>query len=200
LALATLGILAGIIAVLCSPAYLVPVLRGSIRPHPVSWGIWATLGIIGFVSTTVEGGGPATIVLGVTAALQVVVFVLAVTRSGVSVRLAELWPLVPAVIGMIAWLTARDPLAAVIGVIVSDACGLWPTLVKTWRDPNSEPATQWLIGGCAYLLGLLSAVDHGLGAVLYLAYLTLGDLSVAVVAVARRAQGVRALVVRGSHV
>lgn len=179
-----LGVIAGLLLLVLTPAYLRHVLSGSVRPHPVSWGIWATLGILGAAATASAGGGPAVIVLAVTALLEVIVF-LAALQGHHEVSPRALWPLAPAVIGTAVWLTAASPLAGALGVVVADSCGLWPTLKKTWADPNSEPPLLWAGGACAFALGCFSVPQPSFASLLYPIYLACGNSLIAVVAWSR---------------
>jgi hypothetical protein len=116
---------AGAFILLCStPAYLHRSLRGPTRPHPLSWGIWAALGILGAAASAVAGAGASVIVLCTTAALDVLIFVVALRRRDRALARNELWPIVPAALGVGVWAASRDPLAATIGVVLADTCAL----------------------------------------------------------------------------
>lgn len=166
--------------------YLRQCWRGTARPHPLSWGIWAVLGIIGTAATVAAGAGPAALVVAASAAPQVATFVVALRRSTLRVTVRELWPLVPAIAGCVVWMVAREPLAAALGVVVADACGLWPTLVKTWRDPDSEPALLWLGGAVCFAVGSIAVEEADLAALIYPVFLALGNTAVAIAAWGRR--------------
>lgn len=180
------GIAGALILLALSPVYLRQCLRGTTRPHPVSWGIWATLAVLGAAATAAAGGGGAVIVLGAIAAIEVAVFVAAVWRAGALVSLRELWPLIPAAIGAALWIVSQNPLAGAIGVVVADICGLWPTLAKTWQEPRSEPPLLWAIGTGAFLLGCFSVSTLSVASLLYPVYLTVSNSLIAGVAWTRR--------------
>lgn len=184
--MAWLGIASALILIATTPAYLQHSLSGPTRPHPLSWGIWAGLGILGAVSTTVAGGGASVIVLYTAAVLTVVVFVVACRQHATGIARSELWPVFPAAIGSIVWIVSRDPLAATIGVVVADSSGGWPTLRKTWIEPRSEPPVLWAVDAFAFLLGCLSVSSFTLATMLYPIYLTFACSLIALVAWLRR--------------
>jgi hypothetical protein len=184
-----LGVIAALALLALTPAYLAHVLRGSARPHPVSWGIWAILGVLGTASTAAAGAGPTVIVLAVTAGVEVFVFVAALHSAPVSVSARELWPLAPALIGALVWIGVHDPLAGALGVVTADLGGVWPTLKKTWIDPRSEPPLLWAGGAVAFLLGCLGVRTVALASLLYPAYLAASNTLIAGVAWYRRDRG-----------
>jgi hypothetical protein len=188
-----LGVIAGVLLLGLTPAYLLQTLRSHARPDPVSWGIWATLGTLGALSNADAGGGAAVIVLTVTAGTQVLIFLVALRGGRLATGAAALWPLALAAIGAVVWLTSGSPLAAATGVVLADACGLWPTIVKTWREPFTEPPLLWAGGAVAFGLGCLSVPTAEPATLLYPVYLMLGNLATAAVAGGRRFRATPAL-------
>lgn len=177
-----LGLAAALALLALGWPYLRQCWTGAAQPHPLSWGIWAVLGVIGTAATVAAGAGPTALVVAASAGLQLATFVVALRRSPLQVTARELWPLVPAVAGCVVWIAARQPLAAALGVVVADACGLWPTLTKTWRDPSSEPALLWLGGAIAFAVGCVAVEDADLASLIYPVFLALGNTAVAVLA------------------
>lgn len=181
-----LGLAAALALLALGWPYLRQCWKGTARPHPLSWGIWAALGIIGTAATVAAGAGPTALVVAASAALQLATFFVALRRSPLRVTARESWPLVPAVAGCVVWIAASEPLAAAFGVVVADACGLWPTLRKTWRDPDSEPALLWLGGAICFAVGCLAVEDADVAALLYPVFLALGNTAVAFAAWGQR--------------
>lgn len=180
------AILGALLMVAATPAYLHHTVHGPTRPHPLSWGIWTTLGILGTTATAVAGGGPAVLVLGVTAALDLLIFIVAIRQHRGQMSRYELWPIVPALFGVAVWAISSNPLAGALGVILADTCGAWPTLKKTWAEPRSEPPLLWAMSSVAFLLSVISVPEVTLATVAYPAYLTFATALVALVAWARR--------------
>lgn len=169
------------------PWYLRAIFAGGAEPHPLSWGIWAAISVAGMLSTTAGGGaGPMAIVLAVASLVQCVIFAMALVRAPLALTARDLWPAVPAAIGVVAWLIARAPLLATVGVVVADLCGLGPTLTKTWWSPYSEPPVIWAVGTVALLLGCLSVTRPSVATLLYPVSVMAGSAAVAAVAQLRR--------------
>lgn len=184
--MAWLGIAAALILLATTPAYLQHSLSGPTRPHPLSWGVWSVLGILGAVSATVAGAGVAAVPLFTADALTVLIFVVAWRQREGEISRSELWPAVPAAVGAIVWIASQDPLAAAIGVVLADSSGGWPTLRKTWLEPRSEPPVLWAIDAFAFLLASLSVSSVTPATMLYPVYLTLACALIAIVAWLRR--------------
>ena len=176
------GAIGALILVALFPFYVHRCLRGPTRPHPVSWGIWALLAIVGAASNGAAGGGEAVIVLYLMVAMDICIFVVALRNDSRSTTLAETWPLLPAAVGAAVWIGAQTPLAAAVGVVVADSCAFVPTVVKTWRDPTSEPPLLWLMDSIAFALACCGVSTVGVASLLYPVYLTVSTLLLAVIA------------------
>jgi hypothetical protein len=183
------GVMGALIILALSPVYLRRVLRGPTRPHPVSWGIWWVLAAIGAASDGAGGGGSAVIVLYAMVAIDGAIFIAALRVAEGRTSLWELWPLLPAAVGVAVWLGSQDPLAAAIGVVSADTCAFWPTLSKTWRAPGSEPALTWAVAGGAFALACASVPAITWSSLLYPVYLTVSSLLIAGIAWGRRERG-----------
>ncbi len=188
-----LGAVGALILLAISPVYLRRSLRGPTRPHPVSWGIWSALAVVGAIANHAAGGGGAVDVIFVMAAIDVAIFAAALRVADAKTSAREAWPVIPAAIGVAVWLGAQDPLAATIGVVTADACAYWPTLTKTWREPRSEPSLLWAIAGVAFVFACASVSTVDPASLLYPVYLTVSSLLIAAVSWTRRGRVVALL-------
>jgi hypothetical protein len=126
------------------------------------------------------------IVLYLMVAMDICIFVVALRGGGPSIRLVDTWPLLPAAVGAAVWIGAQTPLAGALGVVAADSFAFVPTVIKTWRDPNSEPPLLWLIDSAAFALACCGVSTVGVASLLYPVYLTVSTLLLAVIAWGRR--------------
>lgn len=180
-----LGITSALLLLILAPLYIRQCFQGTVRPHPVSWAVWATIGTIGAITTGLAGAGPASLVLIVAAALEVTTFIVSLRGWEDKFSIVELLPLGPAAVGIVIWLTSSSLLAASVGVVVADICGLYPTLAKVWEHPRSEPALLWLAGAVAFALGCAAVRTADATTLLYPCYLATSNVIVAVIAIGR---------------
>jgi hypothetical protein len=195
--------------------------RKADRPVVASWAEWAALMGIGAAATAETGKVPAAVYGGFCALGCLIVVPLALrvpaadrdrpvrvaarfTPGGEGARLDLL--LLPAVLaGLMLLCTPLFPAGrvyvhtetpAVIVTVATDALAFLPVVGHAWQQPGHEP---WMVyglfaGGAAASLAAAFAQGQGgtLTAVAYPLYLTVAELSVAVLIVARRAAVSRA--------
>jgi YVTN family beta-propeller protein len=132
--------------------YVIATVRGQARPNRVSWGLWSVTSWLAFLGQLDEGVGlPALLTLTV-AAIPTLIF-LASFVGGAYWQFSRL-DVVCALLAigtLIAWkLTASGIVAIVLSIAVDALAGI-PTVVKAFREPESESHV-------AYTAGMFSAV------------------------------------------
>ena len=71
------------------------------------------------------------------------------------------------------WLFAHQPLVALFLVMAADSIFTIPTVVKTYRDPSSEPALLWFIYVVGASIGISASASFDVYNLLYPVYLAL---------------------------
>jgi hypothetical protein len=84
------------------------------------------------------------------------------------------------------WAVTNNALLAIVLTMVADMIALVPTVVKTWKDPQSETYYWWLMGVVAPVFGILSEGNFSLQEVLFPVYLLLANLAVVLLVVVPR--------------
>ena len=95
--------------------------------------------------------------------------------------------LVVAAVGVCVSLLARQPIIAIVGVIVADVSGALLTVRKTFLHPGSETTISWLLIGVGSLCGVLSVQRLNAALLLYPVYLCIVNWSVPLAQIAGRA-------------
>ncbi|HUP26757.1 MAG TPA: hypothetical protein VM124_03890 [Candidatus Limnocylindrales bacterium] len=70
------------------------------------------------------------------------------------------------------WRTTHNSLVGLHLTIVADQIAIWPTLVKTWRDPTSETPLFFIAGSVAPLFAIAAEKNLSYGIVLFPLYIT----------------------------
>lgn len=183
---AVLAAISGILAIVAGPSYLVGIIKGTVRPQRMTWFIFGALGAVAFVAQLEAGASWSLVFSGLDLLGSLCVFGLSLWRgTGGSTKLDWL-ALAIAAVGMLISIIARQPVVAILGVILADISGMWLTLVKVWRDPDSEIALTWLLFATAGVFGVLTIRHWTWGIVLYPAYLAAVNYSVPLLQVIRR--------------
>ena len=172
----------GLIVAAVGVAYIRGIVRGEIRPHPFTWGLWSLLGAIGFAAGLAGGGGVGLAPVGVLMVENLIIFALAMRERSPEEERVHPVLIVIAVVGLVGWLLSGSPALAAVGAVTADFMAAIPTIKKTWRDPSSEPAWLWGVEAVAMALGLAALAHFTLASVLFPAYLVATNCAVAVLA------------------
>ena len=141
--------------------YVVDTIRGRNQPNRVTWLLWAVAPLLAFAVEINDGVGKRALLPFMVGFGPFVVFVASfVNRNSV-------WKLGPldytcgalSVGGTVGWIVTRQGLVALAAAVVADALAGVPTLVKSWRHPESESASIY-IGSFANAVITLLTVKH----------------------------------------
>lgn len=152
----TLGIIAGVIAIGGYIPYIYSILAGHTRPNRATWFIWTIVGGLLAFSYIAEGDQnsiwlPLGYFFGplITAILSL--------RYGYAewTRLDTIC-IAAALISIIPWVFADSATTTLLINLLIDSTGAIPTLVKTYREPETEDFSAWVIFFIANTLQLFA--------------------------------------------
>lgn len=182
-----LGTLGAVLTLVAHLPYLIDVVRGRTHPHVFSWAIWGMIGGIGLVAQLSKGAdfGAWATAGDIVASLSVVVLCIWFgTRDITKIDVASF---ALGITGIVLWVLTQDPLWAVIFVIIADACGFFPTFRKSFASPFEETAVTFGLVSVGYALGFAALGVYSLTTALYPLYLMLGNGSLCLYILIRRA-------------
>lgn len=147
--------LSALLTVVAVVPYIWDMLRGTTRPNIVSWGLWLLVQSIFAVGQFAEGAS-LSIVLPI---VEVFTVGLVVILGLVGYGYKKYGPLdilcLLLALGAIAlWQITNDPMVALWMSVAADLVAAVPTLVKAYKDPESETIST-------YFLVVLSAIAAG---------------------------------------
>ncbi|OZC53679.1 hypothetical protein CH267_15860 [Rhodococcus sp. 06-621-2] len=169
--------------------YALLTLRGVVRPNRVSWFLWAAAPAIAFGAQTGHGVGlPAVTTLAVGLGPFLVFCASFANPSSSYWRLTrfDLACGVTGVAALLLWLALDDPVLAVVTAVTADAIGAIPTVVKAWRQPDTERRFVYLFGTANGTLALLALSEFAVTTVAFPLYLLLLGLTMCAVVTLRR--------------
>ena len=138
-----LGGISVLLALLAYGLYIRSIVAGSTKPHPFTWFLFVVLDSTVFFAQITSGGGAGAWITGVSAALNVVVFLLAFTRGEQRITRFDWLCLGFGLAGIVLWWLTSQPLAGVVLASLADAIAKIPTIRKSLLRPEEESITIW---------------------------------------------------------
>ena len=149
-----LGILAVLVGVANTVPYIRDTLRGVTRPHRGTWLIWSVLATVVCLSQRADGATWSLLMPAAQTVLTSLIFFLAIRRGVGGVSAGDRAVMAIAGAGVIGWMVADEPIVATACVIAADAIAAAMMVPKTYRDPDSETLSTFVL---ASLGGALAA-------------------------------------------
>lgn len=137
--------------------YIKNILHGNTRPNLVSWFLWMLPPFIGVFFQLKAGAGFS--VLPVFMAgfgpLLVVIFSLFNKKSYWKIEKSDVFCGVFSFLALILYVITKNLEISILFAIISDALAGIPTIIKSWKFPETETAAPYLTGIFNNILGLL---------------------------------------------
>ena len=165
-----LGYTAGILALSGYIPYIYSILKGKTRPDRATWFIWSLVGGLLAFSYIAEGNShtiwlPLGYFFG-----PLITAVLSIRYGYAKWSRLDTACVTFALISIIPWILSKDATYTLIINVLIDIAGAIPTLVKTFKEPETEDLTAWSIFFGANTLQLV-AITHWNIAAIYPIYL-----------------------------
>jgi hypothetical protein len=172
--------------------YVRKTLQGRVRPHVITWSLWALVPYIAFVAQLSEGVVlPAfvTLVTGVNPTCTLLAAVHGRTAHW-STSAFDLCCAVSAAGGVLLWATFADARYAIVFAILADALAAAPTFAKAYSRPQTESALPYACLAASSLITLASLASWTFASCSYAVYLAVlgGSLALTVFVRHRRVQ------------
>lgn len=149
------------------------ILNGEARPHRTTCLVLLLITALSTSSLVAEHNTVA-VWLAATSTLQsIVIFMLSIKYGMGGWEKLDMVCLLIALAGIVAWQTTQNPLLGLYFSILADFTGMIPSIVKTYRFPETEIATYFSIDSVAGILSLLASVTLTLADIAYPIYIFL---------------------------
>lgn len=155
-------VLFGIAMQACGQAtYIADTIRGRTRPNRATWFLWGLIPLVAFSAQLDDGVGMQSL-LTLTASLGPMAIFAAsfINRNAVwQLRTLDIVCGALSIVGLVLWWITRTGEVAIIFAIVADSLAAIPTILKAYRNPETEhPYVYWLAATSAAIT--LLTVDH----------------------------------------
>jgi len=152
-----LGAIAGILQVSSIVPYIRGMLYGTTRPNKITMILWLLLGLIQLFAQ-IDSGASWSVFLTIALTFNAfIITILAFSGYGYTKH----GPLdyvcfFLALVAIIVWQSTGEPNFAIAFAIIASILAATPTIVKTYRFPETENVTAWAIVAAAAFLGIFS--------------------------------------------
>ena len=152
-----IGYITVIIQLIGISFYLRDMFRGKTKPNLVTWFIWALAPLVGAWLEWKAGAGLSILPVFMAGFNPVLVIILALIIKNGYWKITKLDIVcgLLALLSFVLWLTTKNLSLSVLFAILSDALAAIPTLLKSWKFPETETYTAYLGGIIANIIGLL---------------------------------------------
>ncbi|MDD5055384.1 MAG: hypothetical protein PHZ00_03900 [Candidatus Peribacteraceae bacterium] len=128
--------------------YIRGTLQAKTKPNRVSWLIWSLGSMIASAAALAQGVTWAVIPVFVSGAIPLMIFAASFVNPKSYWKLG-IWDYACGAISALAlilWVLTKNPNAAIIFAIVGDVFAWIPTFAKSWKQPETESASQHFSG------------------------------------------------------
>ena len=174
--------LAGVIS------YIKATFKGSTRPNKASWLLWSVASLIATLAALADGVRWSVLPVFMSGFGPLLIFL----ASFVSKK--SYWKLerfdflcgLCSVLALVLWGITKEPVIAIIFAIASDAFAAVPTLVKSWKYPETETVDVYAAGLFCSLTSFTAAKMWSFAEVAFPVYLVIVNLSLIISVLKKR--------------
>ncbi len=185
---ATAGGLAVVIALVSYIPYIRDILKGTTKPHPVSWFVFALLMGITFSAQLITGAGPGAWVMGISAIAIFGIAIFAIVHGDVEVVWFDWACLAAALSGIVLWFATNDPLTAVVIVTITDVIATGPMFRKAYLKPYEETLSLFVLSTAKFVVGFFAFSSFNLTNALFPSAIIVSNVALISLLVYRRKQ------------
>lgn len=156
-ALRLLGLFSALLSICAFLPYICDTLAGRTRPQRASWLIWSVLGSIALGSQIHEGATASLWFAAIQVGGTIAIFGLSMFRGqGAFCSPRDVFVLLAAAAGLILWTLTDSAVYALTITISISLLGGSVTVLKAYREPNSETQSTWFLSCIASWFAILS--------------------------------------------
>jgi hypothetical protein len=133
---------------LAGAAYIRSMLRGGAKPNKVSWLMWSVAPFIATAASISSGVGWAALPVFMSGFMPFLIFAASFFAKNAYWKLVGFDYFCGAIsaASVVLWYVTGDANVAIVFSVISDAAAAIPTILKAWKQPESESALPYTIG------------------------------------------------------
>jgi hypothetical protein len=177
-----------VLAALRYGTYFYTIYQGKTKPHAFTWLLWGTVTGVGTFAQFELQAGPAAWALGFVSVSCLLISAIAFFIGERNYTKSDWFALIGCFMAIPVWKATQNPALALCVIIVIDGLTYWPTIRKSFHDPQSEPPISAALAGLRYFLMLFAVAEPTWQTLMYPFFLMAADWGFALYIVIRRAQ------------
>lgn len=156
-----LVIVGAVLNLIGSSSYVIATLKGQTRPNRVSWFIWAFAALLAFAAEISKGVGIQSLMTFMVGFGPLLVFIASFINKKAYWQITRLdWYCGGLALTALAlWAITKEANLAIAFAILADGLAAVPTLIKSYRHPQTEHYGIYLMGAISAGLTLLTIKD-----------------------------------------
>lgn len=163
----TIGVIAVLLVFIGYIPYFRSIFTGRTRPHIYSWFVWGFVATIVFALQISNRAGAGAFVTLAAAVLSFSVLLLSLRHGKRDITKTDTVFLVLALLVIVIWLFAKQPVFSIMLASTIDFLGFFPTIRKSWKDPYSETIIFYLINSIRFTLAIFALQTYTIVTALY---------------------------------
>lgn len=137
--------------------YIRDILRGKTKPNLVTWFFWGLAPIVGAYLQIKDGAGLSVLPVFLAGFVPLIIFMVALTKREGYWKITKFDILCGtfSFLALVLWVTTHNASLSILFAILSDGLASIPTIMKSWKFPETETSVGYLPGILNNTLGLL---------------------------------------------
>lgn len=170
-------IIGTIIGAAGSIAYLIDTVKGKVKPNRVSFLLWSIAPFIAFAAQIKQGVGLESLMTFSTGFLPLMVFIGSFVNKKAEWRITRFDLICGflSILGLVLWLITKVGNVAIFFSIMADGLAAVPTIVKSFKYPDTELAWPWIATTFGIVLTLLTIKDWSFANSGFIIYILIVD-------------------------
>jgi hypothetical protein len=180
------GYTGGVLMIISIIPYIRSILKGNTKPHRMTYFIWTILILIAFFSQMAKGGTWSLLLTAGDGVAVLAIFIISIKFGVGGLEKRDIISLFGVMISLFLWYLTKEPAIALFLIIFIDLIGLNLTIIKTWKNPETENLVAWAMCATGGFFGILAVGDYNFILLSYPVYICLANLSITFVIIFRR--------------
>ncbi len=141
--------------------YIKGIFRGEVKPNVVTWTLWASAPLLAFAAQITEEAGLRSVHTFSTAfgPLLIVIAALIKRNAFAKIKKSDYVFGMLALTGLVLWRITGEGVIAIIFAIAADAFAALPTVLKLYKEPETENGYIFGLGFVAALITLFTVTN-----------------------------------------
>ncbi|MBI2039568.1 hypothetical protein HYT18_00670 [Candidatus Microgenomates bacterium] len=156
-----------------SLSYLIDTLKGKTKPNKVTWFLWGLAPIIAFAAQITQGVGLSSLMTLTVGLSPLVIFGASFLnkKSEWKITNFDLGCGVLSLLALMLWAITQIGNIAILFAILADGLAAVPTLIKSYKFPETENYQAFLFAGIAAIITILTLKDYNFANIAFPIYI-----------------------------